>query len=164
MENGIFLLLGTNQGDRSRNLAAAKQLIEERAGKIVRFSSVYRTAAWGNHDQPEFYNQAIDISTRLLPQQLLTHILEIELELGRRRLEKWGPRTIDIDILFFHQLVINDSNLTVPHPRMPERRFALAPLTEIAAGFHHPVLHKDVATLLRECTDPLPVTLVTPDA
>lgn len=164
MENGIFLLLGTNQGDRSRNLTAAKQLIEERAGKIVRFSSVYRTAAWGNHDQPEFYNQAIDVSTGLSPQQLLTHILEIELELGRRRLEKWGPRIIDIDILFFHQQVINDSNLTVPHPRMPERRFALAPLAEIAPTFHHPVLHKDVSTLLHECKDPLPVALATPNA
>lgn len=163
MENGIFLLLGTNQGDRGKNLAAAKQLIEERAGKIVRFSSVYRTAAWGNHDQPEFYNQVIGISTTLSPQQLLEHILEIELELGRRRLEKWGPRIIDIDILFFHQLVIDTSNLTVPHPRMAERKFALVPLAEVAPSFHHPVLDKDVSTLLNECDDTLPVSLVTPD-
>lgn len=159
MENGIFLLLGTNQGDRRANVTAAKQLIEAQAGKIVRFSAVYKTAAWGNHDQPEFYNQVIEIRTALSPNRLLAGILEIELEMGRKRLEKWGPRIIDIDILFFNQLVINDATLTVPHPRLAERRFALVPLAEIAPAFYHPLLHKDVATLLRECSDTLPVTL-----
>jgi 2-amino-4-hydroxy-6-hydroxymethyldihydropteridine diphosphokinase len=160
MKNGIFLLLGTNQGDRGKNLTAAKQRIEEHAGRTVRFSSAYKTAAWGNHEQPEFYNQVIEIQTTLSPHQLLAGVLAIELEMGRKRLEKWGPRIIDIDILFFNQQVIDTATLTLPHPRIPDRRFTLVPLAEIAPGFYHPVLQKNVTTLLEECQDDLPVVRV----
>lgn len=160
METGIFLLLGTNQGDRDQHLLMARQLIIENIGKIIHFSSCYKTAAWGNTDQPEFYNQVIEVETNFSAQNLLAGILRIEELMGRKRLEKWGPRIIDIDLLFFKNHIINDSTLNLPHPGIPHRRFTLVPLAEIAPEFEHPVLHKNIRTLLTECTDTLPVALV----
>jgi 2-amino-4-hydroxy-6-hydroxymethyldihydropteridine diphosphokinase len=160
MESDIFLLLGTNQGDRNQHLLMARELIDRNAGKILRFSSIYKTAAWGNTDQPEFYNQVIEIETNYSPSALLIEILRIEELIGRKRLEKWGPRVIDIDILFFKDEIIDDTLLKLPHPGIPERRFTLIPMVEIAPEREHPVLKKSMQTLLLECPDTLSVEIV----
>ncbi len=157
MRSGIFLLLGTNLGDKSGNLAGARAAIATGAGKIVAASAIYETSAWGKVDQPSFFNQVVAIDTQLDPQRLLDRILAIEVALGRVRDEKWGPRIIDIDILFYDQHVVNDPNLTIPHIGIPDRRFVLEPLNEIAPDFFHPRLHQTVGELLRNCSDPLPV-------
>ena len=153
MYKRIFLLLGTNLGNRSGNLSLAMQKIKDVAGKIIAFSSLYSTAAWGNVTQPDFYNQVIEIETNLEPHRLLETLLEIEKDMGRIRTEKWGPRTIDIDILFYDQRVINSPTLVVPHPGIPDRKFTLVPLQELAPEFQHPVSKKTVRTLLGECQD-----------
>jgi 2-amino-4-hydroxy-6-hydroxymethyldihydropteridine diphosphokinase len=158
MNNGIFLLLGTNQGDKTKNLKQAIAAIGRLPAVIINESSIYRTAAWGKTDQHEFYNQVIEIGTVLTPQQLLKNILEIETDMGRVRNEKWGPRIIDIDILFYQDAAVNDDNLTIPHPGITGRRFTLIPLVEIAPEFTHPVLKKSMEVLLFECTDSLEVT------
>jgi 2-amino-4-hydroxy-6-hydroxymethyldihydropteridine diphosphokinase len=151
--NGIFLLLGTNLGNRQENLAKAKELLTKKAGEILSESSIYLTKAWGNTAQPDFLNQVFKIKTSLAPEKLLEKILAIELEMGRLRTEKWGSRLIDIDILFYNDLVIQSSKLIVPHPALHKRRFTLIPLAEIAAEFVHPVLNKSIDQLLESCDD-----------
>jgi 2-amino-4-hydroxy-6-hydroxymethyldihydropteridine diphosphokinase len=157
MRSGIFLLLGTNLGDRMSNLAKARMLIGSAAGQILSASSVFETAAWGKTDQPSFYNQVVVIDTPDDPQQLFTKILSLELTMGRVREEKWGPRLIDIDILFFNDLIVDDVNLKIPHVGIPYRRFVLEPLNEIAPDLFHPGLRKTIRELLQTCTDPSPV-------
>jgi 2-amino-4-hydroxy-6-hydroxymethyldihydropteridine diphosphokinase len=159
IKEGIFLLLGTNLGLPLENLQKAKHEIEEKAGAILRSSSIYKTAAWGNIRQPDFYNLVIEINTALTPPQLLEKILAIETLMGRQRFEKWGPRIMDIDMLFYHQVVSSTATLKLPHPGIPERNFTLIPLAEIAPLFWHPVLQKTVQTLLAESRDSLPVKL-----
>lgn len=149
----VFLLLGSNLGDRPQVLAAAREAIGEQAGSIVNQSAIYETAPWGITDQPAFLNQVIEISTSLLPEDLLRIILNIEHDLGRVRYERWGARVIDIDILYFGQTVMDSARLTLPHPRIQDRRFVLAPLAEIAPNFLHPVLQKTSSKLLEECPD-----------
>jgi len=144
-------------GDRKLNLARARNLIGEKCGELKNISSIYETAAWGNIDQPMFLNQSLEITTPLKPIPLLQQILEIEKQLGRTRHEKYGPRIIDIDILFYNDEIYNDSLLTVPHPALQYRRFALKPMNELAPNFVHPVLKKTIAQLLEECPDDLPV-------
>jgi 2-amino-4-hydroxy-6-hydroxymethyldihydropteridine diphosphokinase len=149
----VFLLLGSNLGDRLQVLAAAREAIGEQAGSIVTQSAIYETAPWGITDQPAFLNQVIEISTSLLPEDLLRIILNIEHDLGRVRYERWGARVIDIDILYFGQTVMDSARLTLPHPRIQDRRFVLAPLAEIAPRFLHPLLQKTSSKLLEECPD-----------
>jgi 2-amino-4-hydroxy-6-hydroxymethyldihydropteridine diphosphokinase len=122
MKSGIFLLLGSNQGDSRGNLSRAREAIQTLIGPIVTTSSFYRTAAWGKTNQPDFYNQVIQIDTVLEPHTLLDRILNIEYRLGRIRKEKWGPRIIDIDILFYHDKINNTADLILPHPGIPIRR------------------------------------------
>jgi 2-amino-4-hydroxy-6-hydroxymethyldihydropteridine diphosphokinase len=157
MRSGIFLLLGSNLHLPEQNLSGAKNFLEKRAGKIVKASSVYRTAPWGVSDQPDFYNQTVQIETSLEPEQLLDQILSIEAEMGRAREKKWGPRIIDIDILLYDQIIINSSTLKIPHPGIPDRRFTLLPLSEIAAEVIHPALNTSIGELLKACRDELPV-------
>lgn len=134
--------------------------MEQTVGNIIAKSSLYETAAWGLEEQPDFLNMAICIETALSPQELLVAIQQVELNLGRQRTLKWGQRTLDIDILFYNRDVINDPQLTIPHPLLQERRFALTPLADIAPAFIHPILNKTIAQLLEDCTDPLPATLI----
>ncbi len=156
MMNGIFLLLGSNRGDRQQMLASARQQIGHFA-TIKRCSSVYVTAAWGNVHQPDFLNQVLEVETLLTPEELLAEILSVEKKLGRERNEKWGSRTLDIDILLFHDVVLKTPPLTVPHSELHNRRFALVPLCELAAEAIHPVLKKTFQQLLTECPDKLEV-------
>lgn len=157
--NQAYLLLGSNIGDRAGWLRRAVGEINKRLGIIRLFSPVYETAAWGNEDQASFLNQAIRLETPLAAADLLAGLQQIEKEIaGRRRKEKWGARTLDIDILFYNMDVIGEPGLTVPHPHLQDRRFALTPLHDIAPEAYHPVLQQTVAELLAACNDPLAVT------
>jgi 2-amino-4-hydroxy-6-hydroxymethyldihydropteridine diphosphokinase len=160
MNNGIFLLLGTNLGDRMANLSMARDYIQQNAGTIIKQSSIYKTAAWGKTDQPDFYNQAVVLDTALSPHELLDTVLGIENIMGRKREEKWGARLIDIDILFYGEMVVTTPQLAIPHPGIPNRRFVLHPMAEIAGEFIHPELRKTVGTLLKECSDHSAVEII----
>ena len=155
--NTAFLLTGGNLGDRLQNLQQAYNLIEKNCGHIIESSSIYKTAAWGFTEQPDFYNQALQLETELSAEKLMRKLLSIEETMGRKRVVKMGPRIIDIDILLMNDIVLNSSLITIPHPRLAERRFALTPLAEIAPNVIHPVLHKKIKQLLAECKDDLPV-------
>ena len=160
--NIAYLILGGNKGDKKNNLQSAIQLIEERAGMIVRKSDVFVTAAWGNSNQPDFFNQVVCIHTLLSATNLLNIVLEIEMHLGRVRQhsEKWMERTMDIDILFFNNEIINTPDLKIPHPYIQERKFVLIPMNQIAATLIHPTFNKSIEKLLNESEDDLEVTLV----
>ena len=155
--NWSYLLLGGNMGDRLETLKSASGLISERVGKIILASSYYETAAWGKVDQPSFLNQAILVETSMEAVPLLEMILNIEQEMGRFRKEKYGPRVIDIDILFFNEEIIQTMRLVIPHPEIQNRRFVLDPISEIAPEFVHPLLKKSMKQLKKECKDPLSV-------
>jgi 2-amino-4-hydroxy-6-hydroxymethyldihydropteridine diphosphokinase len=158
----IYLLLGSNLGDRYRNLDLARQQISRQIGTLVTQSSVYKTAAWGKTNQPAFYNQVVAVKTVLSPRKALEILQSIEEALGRTRAEKWGPRIMDIDILFWGDQIVNEPNLTIPHPGIPQRRFTLMPLVEIRKDFIHPILRRDMKALLEECTDSLSVEKLFP--
>ena len=155
--NTAYLLIGGNLGNRSAYLQQARELIEQSCGNIVHSSAIYETAAWGLTDQPSFYNQALALETTLAPEILMQQLLDIEAEMGRVRSVKLGPRIIDLDILLIDSLVISSGLLTLPHPALPHRRFALLPLCEIAPSLIHPVILKTVTALLEVCTDALDV-------
>ena len=160
MENQLFILLGTNLGDRIQNLEIARNEIEIHIGKITKFSGIYETAAWGITEQPNFLNQVLQISTDLKPNKILQIILKMEQKMGRIREQKWGARLIDIDILYFGNLKLNSKKLVIPHPFLNERRFTMAPLTEIDPNFIHPILQKTNIELLENCEDDSMVILI----
>lgn len=159
MNDCIFLLLGSNLGDRAANLARARRHLQIACGPILKTSAIYTTAAWGVTDQPDFLNQALCLQSILSPQALLQTVLRIEQEIGRVRLQKWGARTIDIDILFFGDRAVQTPELIIPHPELQNRRFALVPMNEMAGSFMHPVLNKTIQELLRICPDTSAVEL-----
>lgn len=152
--NFAYLILGGNIGDRLKNLELSRKHIKEVVGPVINESSVFITAPWGNTDQPDFYNQAIHINTLLSPSELLEKLLQIEAANGRiRDGRKWAERTIDIDILFYNNEIINEPHLKIPHPHIQERRFVLAPIAQIAGSYIHPTLNKSIDQLLKECKD-----------
>jgi 2-amino-4-hydroxy-6-hydroxymethyldihydropteridine diphosphokinase len=159
MENSVYLLLGSNLGDRLQVLGLSVHMIREKVGEVCILSSIYETAPWGILDQPSFLNQVIEVRTILEAEEVLRIILEIEHELGRVRYERWGARVIDIDLLYFQDRVMDSARLTLPHPKLHERRFTLIPLTEIAPDFVHPVFMKNSVQLLAACTDTSDVNL-----
>lgn len=158
MTNAIFVLLGSNEGDPFANLITARECIRKDGAAIVRSSSLYKTAAWGMKEQPDFINQVLEISSTHPPHALLERLLLIEQRMGRVRRHKWGPRLIDIDLLLYRQEIVNSATLVIPHPGIIHRRFTLAPLAEIAPDLVHPVLKKTISELLDACADNSPVT------
>jgi 2-amino-4-hydroxy-6-hydroxymethyldihydropteridine diphosphokinase len=150
----VFLGIGTNLGDRENNLKKAVEKIEEFIGRINASSSVYETEPWGFRSENDFLNMAVEVETELKPSGLLGRLLMIESLLGRLREGKeYASRIIDIDILFYGDNIIETKALTVPHPRIPERKFVLVPLCEIAPDLVHPVIKKSIQTLLKKCPD-----------
>lgn len=153
----VYILLGSNQGDARKNLEQAIQLLSEKLGNVVHYSSIYKTAAWGNTEQDPFLNQVILVQTKLSANDTLITNLDIELAMGRTRSIKWEPRIIDIDILYYNDAIISEDNLQIPHPQIQNRRFTLIPLVEIAPNFIHPLLGKTSKELLKDCLDTLEV-------
>ncbi len=157
----VYLLLGSNMGDREQLINAAIDHISRRVGDVVSRSAFYETAAWGKEDQPSFINVALEISTPLSAEAVLDTILDIEHDMGRVRLEVWGARLIDIDLIFFGNEVIEIPNkLIVPHPELQNRRFVLEPLVEIAPNHLHPKLNKTVSDILISLQDKLSVSKI----
>lgn len=151
------ILLGSNLGDRAAQLSEACRQIEAQAGHIMFRSHLYETAAWGKTDQPSFFNQALIIQTDHSPSTLLESLLSIEKESGRVREEKWGQRTLDIDILYYNSDIMTTPSLKIPHPGIPDRRFVLVPVCELMPEYIHPVLNVSNEELLKRCSDTLEV-------
>jgi 2-amino-4-hydroxy-6-hydroxymethyldihydropteridine diphosphokinase len=152
-EKTAYIALGSNLGDRAAMLARAVGAMNGAGIRVTRQSSLYFTEPVDAPGQPWFLNAVLEAETSLLPRQLLHTLAKIERELGRRRLAPHGPRTIDLDILFYGSSVIRSRELQVPHPRLTQRRFVLVPLAQIAPEFRHPTLHKSIAQLLAETPD-----------
>jgi 2-amino-4-hydroxy-6-hydroxymethyldihydropteridine diphosphokinase len=150
----IYLSLGSNIEDRKLFINTAEQLIEQEIGDIKAKSSLYETEPWGFIHHVNFYNRVLQINTELLPQELLTICLQIEMKMGRiRSKNKYEARCIDIDILFYENQIVRTGKLSIPHPSLHLRKFILEPLFEIAPDFEHPVIHKRIRQLIEECDD-----------
>ena len=152
MSTTVYLSLGSNIGDRAANLRAAIAAVPAAGARVTKASSFYETEPVDYTRQAWFLNCAVKLNTQKMPRQLLSGVLAIERKMGRRRLQKKGPRNIDIDILLFGNSIVEAKGLTIPHPAMHERRFVLEPLAEIAPEARHPVFKKTV----RELRDALP--------
>jgi len=156
----VFLTLGSNLGDREQHLRAAIQGLANRKIEIVRLASIYSTEPREILDQPWFLNTAIETATQLQPHEVLRVCLDVERDNGRVRDTVKGPRTLDIDIIFYGGEIIHDPGLTIPHPSFARRRFVLAPLAEIAPEFVDPISKKTLSELLLACDDRAQVTRV----
>jgi 2-amino-4-hydroxy-6-hydroxymethyldihydropteridine diphosphokinase len=143
----VYIGLGSNLGDRHRNCLRAIELIEGSGLVVSKQSAMYETAPWGVTDQPAFVNMAIEIETDLDPQGLMALLKRIEKAMGRQKTVRWGPRIIDLDILFYNQITLHSDGLIIPHPLMHEREFVLKPLSEIAKDLIHPVLKRKISDL-----------------
>lgn len=151
--NTVYIQLGSNIGERESFITKSMHKVEDDIGKIITASSIFETTAWGNENQNNFLNSVIEIKTPFDAFTILQKSQEIENNLGRERSDKWGERTIDIDILFYNNKIINTKELTVPHPLIQKRKFVLVPLSEIAPNYMHPILKKNISTLLSESKD-----------
>ncbi len=153
----VYISLGSNQNNPKLQIQKANEVIEDLIGKIKMASDLYETKAWGHSDQPNFMNQVIKVETNLPPILLMRKLLKIEKELGRIRKEKWGPRIIDLDLLFYDDLILNSKLLKLPHPRLHERKFVLVPLLELNPFYFHPIFRQTIRELLGWCQDDLEV-------
>lgn len=149
----LFLLTGSNLHNPLEQLQQAKLRLQQQFGTAIISSSIYKTAPWGNPNQPDFYNQVLVFETDQAPQAALNAILKIELEMGRVRSAKWEPRVIDIDILFMGDTIYQTPDLQIPHPHIASRRFVLEPMVEVAQDFLHPQLQQNMQHLLSVCED-----------
>jgi len=153
-----YLMLGSNIGEKSKNLGKAIETLAKAGNKILGRSSIYETEPWGFQHKEYFYNQLIILQTEFQPEILLLKILEIEEGMGRiRNSKEYEARIIDIDIIYYDKLVLNIETLVIPHPRMTERKFVLRPLLELAPDLVHPVSGKTTWEMYRECKDELSV-------
>ena len=151
--NRVYIQLGSNLGDREGYLKQSQVMLIDEIGLIIKKSRIYESSPWGVENQGSFLNQVLLLETDVKPFDLLDRILNIEKEMGRVRIEKWGERIIDIDILFYNDEIIETNNLCIPHPYISKRRFVLSPLEEIAKNYIHPILQKTINKLLLECLD-----------
>jgi 2-amino-4-hydroxy-6-hydroxymethyldihydropteridine diphosphokinase len=158
-----YISVGSNLGDREAHLKFALHSLEKAGESILKISSCFETEPVGFPDQPWFYNQAIELGTRLTPPGLLALCRRIETTCGRVRTFSNAPRILDLDILLFEDVVLNQDSLIIPHPRMSERRFVLEPLAQIAPDFMHPLLKKTIRSLLESCPDRSKIRLL-PDS
>ena len=155
----VYLLLGSNKGDRLKYLMLAEYLISKEAGKITQKSAVYVTQPWEKLNQPNYLNQAIELETDKSPLQLLKILQKIEKNLGRTNKGNYAARTIDIDILLYDAIIFNSKNLIIPHPRMHLRNFTLQPLLTLNKTYTHPILHASIEELAKICKDDLKVSI-----
>ncbi|MGB9811773.1 MAG: 2-amino-4-hydroxy-6-hydroxymethyldihydropteridine diphosphokinase [Dictyoglomus turgidum] len=146
----VFIAIGSNIGDRRKNIETALKKMEELGLRIIKKSSIIETEPYGYKDQDKFLNGVVLVETGFDPFELLELLLNIEKEMGRERKIKWGPRNIDLDIIFYDDLVIDTENLKIPHPDAHNRTFVMGPLSEIAPDFVHPVLKKTVEEIYKE--------------
>ena len=154
-KNKVVLSLGGNIGDVKETFIDSIKLLEESVGQVLKVSSLYSTKAWGVENQPDFLNQVLVLNSELEPQEILDNCMDIEVELGRVRKQKWYERTIDIDILFYNSEIIETPNLVIPHKYIHERNFVLFPIVDIIPSFIHPLLRKSMTELKSECKDEL---------
>ena len=159
--NSAYLLIGGNLGNRIENLTKAISAIEKDIGKIIKVSAIYQTASWGITEQPDFLNQVLLVTTKFSAAETMQIILSVENKMGRIRTLKNASRIIDIDILFFNDEIINSRLLTIPHPEIQNRKFALIPLNEIAPQLLHPVFKQSIQNLLSTSNDKLEVKPLT---
>ena len=146
----VHIGIGSNVGDKQGNCIEAINLLSSRGISVRKRSSLYKTEPWGVKEQPSFVNAVVEAETDLSSQELLIALKSIENEMGRQETYRWGPRVIDLDILLYNDLVVDEPGLTIPHPYLHQREFVLEPLSEIAPDKIHPVLKKTIQTLLAE--------------
>ncbi len=156
----IYLHTGSNIGDRYEQLEEAITHIEQEIGPVTATSSIYETEPWGNTDQPNFFNQALEVDTDFEPIVVLDKIHEIEERMGRVRTQKWAKRNIDIDLILYGDKILKSEKLTIPHPHMHKRNFVLIPIMEIAGEFVHPELGETIEELYIRCDDSLEVIML----
>lgn len=149
----VYIGIGSNLGARHDNCLRAIELLEKNGLVVSKKSSLYDTAPWGRTEQPAFINMAVEIETELDPYGLLSLLKRIEKDMGRQETVRWGPRIIDLDILFFNQITLQSDTLIIPHPLMHEREFVLKPLSEIAKDLMHPVLKRKISDLSEAIKD-----------
>ena len=145
----VYIGIGSNLGDREKNCSRSIDLLEKNGIVIRQRSSLYETIPWGLRDQPLFLNMVIKAETELKPQELLELLKNVEIEVGREKSSRWGPRTIDLDILLYDDIILNEDNLIIPHPYLHKRDFVLIPICEIAPDLRHPVLQSTMGELLQ---------------
>ena len=151
--NTIYIQLGSNMGNRMSHIKNSMKQIEQEVGLIICSSKIYESSPWGETNQNHFLNSVIKVETKLSPSIVLEKLQIIEKKLGRIRKEKWGERIIDLDILFFNSEIINTEKLKIPHPYIQDRKFVLVPLSEINSDYTHPILQKNIFSLLKKCND-----------
>jgi len=157
--NIVYLLLGSNKGERYKYLLLAQYYIRKQVGDIIKTSAVYVTEPWGKSNQPKYLNQAMILQTDKSPFQLLRLLQKIEKNLGRTNKHNYASRTIDIDILFYDGVILKAKNLQIPHPRLHIRNFTLQPLLELNKSYTHPIYNKSIEELAKVCDDSLKVSI-----